>query len=155
RSAVVVLECVEVAVFVTEGNAHAVLEAQQDLDFTELTRLKPARRGELVPEAEVVPRGHGLHQSETGGGHGPNSFEAAYAADGGGEGLFRHRVLREEVAYGDQLADGEFKPEFIDLVDDDEHDLVIGQDPLVALLAALEGEEIIDRDVVPIGGRFV
>ena len=65
-------------------------------------------------------------------------------------GLVLDHLLVEEVPQGSRLATDELEPELEDLVNGDEEDLVVRQVVLAALESGLQGEQILDPDVVPV-----
>src|SRR5690606_14766925 len=76
---------------------------------------------------------------------------AAQVLARGGDRRLRDVVLAEHVARGDELAQRELHPQLVDLVDDDEADLVVGELRFVAGEPALQREQVLDPDVVPVG----
>ena len=74
--------------------------------------------------------------------------------DRAGQRLLLHLVLREQVAHPHQPADRQLEPQLVDLVDDDEHHLVVGELHVAVGDAALQGEELLDLDIIPIDRRF-
>lgn len=150
RRAVVAAQRLHVARFVAERNTILVGQAHEDLDLAQLRGLEATRRIELVAERQVVLRPHRLHELEVLRREIEADRDAAQALHGTGERVFGHRLLREEVARGGEFAQHELEPEFIDLVDDDEAHLIVTDLVLVRGDAALQAEQLLDADVVPV-----
>ena len=71
---------------------------------------------------------------------------------GAGERVLGDVGLREQVARGRQLAEHQLEPQLVDLVDHDEAHLVVGQVALARVEAALQLQQLLDLDVVPVAG---
>jgi hypothetical protein len=139
-----------VAALAAERDARRVLEAEDDLDLAHLRRLEAARGDEAIAEAEVVARGERLHHLEVVGRLLEDGDDALERPRRGGELDVGHRVLAEHGAGRGELAQDELEPELVDLVHDDEERLVVADLALVVVEPALEREELLDVDVLPV-----
>ena len=150
-AAVGVVQRGDVAARSAEGDPLVVLEPEQDLDLPELGALEPARGHQLVAERQVLPRPEGLDHLEVLGARAEDGGDAAQACGRSRELLLGDPVTDEQVAGRQQLVADELEPQLEDLMDRDEQELLVLEGRLVPLEPALQGQQLLHLDVVPVG----
>ena len=145
-----ILERLEPAALAAEVDAVRIVEAEQDLDLAKLRGLEAGGGDQPISKGQKIPSGQGLHEVEVGDALPQDGDHATQGADRAREPVVRYRRQLEQVARTRELPQHQLEPELVDLVGDDEDDLVVLDVRLVALHSALEGEQLLHPNVVPV-----
>ena len=146
----VVAQGVEVVALDPERNPLLLVETHQDLDLSQLGALESRSRHELVAEREVALGRQGLDHLEVLDTSAQDRDDPLAPVDRAGHLALIDPFRAEQVSNRGQLAQDELEPELVDLVHRDEEDLVVAQGRLVVLKPALQGQQVVDTDVVPV-----